>query len=198
VTTSEIRFNDGAAYERYMGRWSQAAGERFLDWLAAEPGWSWLDVGCGNGAFTELVTGRLAPHAIAGIDPSEAQITYARSRPALHEAELRQGDAMALPWPAAAFDVAVMPLVIFFVPDPARGVGEDRPGSTPVIGTLQSLDVGEVDAVQQQLRRMQAAESLPHPLVEDAVVGNRRFPAHAADQPERAHGLTSSSGCTGR
>jgi hypothetical protein len=29
-----IRFDDGAAYERYMGKWSQLAGETFLDWLA--------------------------------------------------------------------------------------------------------------------------------------------------------------------
>jgi SAM-dependent methyltransferase len=31
---------------------------------------------------------------------------------------------MALPFPDDSFDVAVMPLVIFFVPDPARGVAE--------------------------------------------------------------------------
>jgi hypothetical protein len=28
-------FNDGAAYERLMGRWSQVAGAKFLDWLCA-------------------------------------------------------------------------------------------------------------------------------------------------------------------
>jgi hypothetical protein len=27
---TQIRFDDGAAYERYMGRWSQLAGEPFL------------------------------------------------------------------------------------------------------------------------------------------------------------------------
>jgi SAM-dependent methyltransferase len=31
---------------------------------------------------------------------------------------------MELPYPDNAFDVAVMPLVIFFVPDPAKGVAE--------------------------------------------------------------------------
>ena len=29
-----IRFDDGAAYERGMGPWSQLAGQVFLDWLA--------------------------------------------------------------------------------------------------------------------------------------------------------------------
>ncbi len=31
---------------------------------------------------------------------------------------------MALPYPNGSFDAAVMPLVIFFVPDPAKGVSE--------------------------------------------------------------------------
>jgi SAM-dependent methyltransferase len=34
------------------------------------------------------------------------------------------GDAMALPFPDDSFDVAVMPLVLFFVPDPPKGVAE--------------------------------------------------------------------------
>ena len=46
------QFNDGAAYEQMMGRWSRLAGEIFLDWLAPQSGLRWLDVGCGNGAFT--------------------------------------------------------------------------------------------------------------------------------------------------
>ena len=44
------------------------------------------------------------------------------------------GDAMALPYADAAFDAAVMALVIFFVPDAARGVAEMarvvRPGGS--------------------------------------------------------------------
>ncbi|MDB5318795.1 MAG: methyltransferase protein [Phycisphaerales bacterium] len=124
MATNEIRFDDGAAYERYMGKWSQLAGEAFLDWLAPKPGLRWLDVGCGNGAFTEMLVERCAPVSVDGIDPSEAQLAYARTRPALRAAEFRAGDAMALPFADDTFDAAVMPLVIFFVPDPARGVAE--------------------------------------------------------------------------
>ncbi len=122
--TDQIRFDDGAAYERYMGEWSRLAGEAFLDWLAPKAGLRWLDVGCGNGAFTEMLVERCAPASVRGIDPSEAQLAYARTRPAARVAEFRQGDAMALPFPDDTFDAAVMPLVIFFVPDPAVGVAE--------------------------------------------------------------------------
>jgi SAM-dependent methyltransferase len=119
-----IQFDDGAAYERYMGKWSQLAGETFLDWLAPKPGLRWLDVGCGNGAFTQMIVDRSAPVSVDGIDPAEGQLAFARTRPAGRLAQFHQGDAMALPFPDDAFDVAVMPLVIFFVPDPAKGVAE--------------------------------------------------------------------------
>lgn len=108
-----------------MGKWSQLAGEIFLDWLAAPPGLRWLDIGCGNGACTELLVRRCAPAAVVGIDPSEGQLAFARTRPALSGVtSFRQGDAMALPFDDDSFDAAVMPLVIFFVPEPAVGVAE--------------------------------------------------------------------------
>lgn len=124
MTQPTIRFDDGAAYERYMGIWSQRVGETFLTWLAAAPNKRWLDVGCGNGAFTELLFHHTSPAAVTGIDPSEAQLNFARTRTATRTAQFHKADAMALPFPDAAFDVAVMPLVLFFVPEPARGVAE--------------------------------------------------------------------------
>jgi ubiquinone/menaquinone biosynthesis C-methylase UbiE len=107
-----------------MGIWSRRVGEIFLDWVKPPPGLRWIDVGCGNGAFTELIIERYAPAGVQGIDPSEAQIAYARTRPAGRVAEFRQGDAMALPFADASFDAAAMALVIFFVPEPATGVAE--------------------------------------------------------------------------
>jgi SAM-dependent methyltransferase len=124
MTNDAIRFENGAAYERYMGRWSRLAGEAFLDWLAPAPGWRWVDVGCGNGAFTELVLERCAPVSVDGIDPSEAQLVYARERFTAGVAQFRQGDAIAQPFADDSFDAAVMPLVIFFVREPAKGVAE--------------------------------------------------------------------------
>ncbi len=124
VNVNQIRFVDGAGYERFMGQWSQLVGDIFLDWLAPPGSQRWLDVGCGNGAFTERLVARCAPAALTGIDPSEEQLAYARLRPALQAAAFCRGDAMALPFADNAFDAAVMPLVIFFVPEPAKGVAE--------------------------------------------------------------------------
>jgi ubiquinone/menaquinone biosynthesis C-methylase UbiE len=126
VSMSEpsIHFNDGAAYEEMMGKWSQIAGNVFLDWLAPTAGLRWLDVGCGNGAFTQVLVDRCAPAEVEGLDPSEGQLAFARARPAARVATFRRGDAMALPFPDDSFDAAAMALVIFFVPDPAKGAAE--------------------------------------------------------------------------
>ena len=124
MSSTEIRFDDGAAYERYMGVWSQQVGDQFLDWLTPASALRWLDVGCGNGAFTETLVARCKPASVDGVDPSEPQLVYARTRPASRIAKFRQGDAMALPYGDNSFDQAVMPLVIFFVPEPAKGVAE--------------------------------------------------------------------------
>src|SRR5690242_10878901 len=116
MVTNQIRFENSAAYEQYMGKWSQLAGGAFLEWLDPRPGLRWLDVGCGNGAFTEMIVERSAPLSVQGIDPSEAQLAFARTRNAARVAQFRLGDAMAQPFADHTFDVAVMPLVIFFVP----------------------------------------------------------------------------------
>jgi SAM-dependent methyltransferase len=134
VSEATGQFDDGAAYERLMGRWSKLVGQEFLDWIAPANGLSWLDVGCGNGAFTEEIIARYAPAKVAAVDPSEGQLAYARTRPGAKPAEFRVADAQSLPFDSCSFDVVAMALAISFVPDPAKGASEmarvARPGST--------------------------------------------------------------------
>ncbi len=145
MVQSQIRYDDGAAYERMMGAWSRIAGVTFLDWLAPPPGLRWIDIGCGSGAFTELIAERCAPSEVQGIDPSEAQLSFARARPG-QMAKFQRGDALALPFGDHTFDMAVMALVIFFVPDPTKGVTEMarvvRPGGTVATYVWDMVDGG--------------------------------------------------------
>src|SRR5579859_6506445 len=117
-------FSDGKVYERMMGRWSKLAGRIFLDWLAPPQNLRWVEVGCGNGAFTEELIVRCAPAAVSAIDPSEGQLSFARARPGTTLAQFRRGDAQALPFADRSFDAAAMALVITFLPDPAKAVAE--------------------------------------------------------------------------
>src|SRR6516165_1381638 len=155
----QIRFDDGLSYERYMGDWSRRVGSVFLDWLAAPPGLKWIDVGCGNGAFTELLVERCAPTSVNGIDPSEAQLDFARKRPAARLAKFDCGEAMALPFPGEAFDAAIMALVIFFVPDPAKSVAEMarvvRPGGIVAAYAWDMLGGGfTLEPIRIEMRAM--------------------------------------------
>jgi ubiquinone/menaquinone biosynthesis C-methylase UbiE len=162
----QIRFDDGAAYERMMGIWSRLAGEIFLDWLTPRSGLRWIDIGCGNGAFTELLVERCAPAEVQGIDPSEGQLAFARARPAARVANFRQGDAMALPFSAGRFDAAVMALVIFFVPDPAKGVAEMArlvcPGGTVAAYAWDMLGGGfPLEPIRVEMRALGVTPLLP-------------------------------------
>jgi SAM-dependent methyltransferase len=117
-------FDDGNAYERMMGRWSRLVGEKFLDWIAPPKHLNWIDVGCGNGAFTEVLIERCAPAAVTGVDPSEGQLTFARARPGTKLAQFRVADAQSLPFPDNSFDAASMALVITFIPDAQKAANE--------------------------------------------------------------------------
>ncbi|MEQ1716047.1 MAG: methyltransferase domain-containing protein [Hyphomicrobium sp.] len=124
MSAPTIRFDDGAVYERMMGRWSGLIGAAFLDWLTPPHSLRWVDIGCGNGAFTQVLVERCAPLAVEGVDPSEGQLSFARERLSTPVTNFWQGDAMALPFADGTFDAAVMALVVFFIPDPAKGVAE--------------------------------------------------------------------------
>ncbi len=123
-TAADKLFTDGGAYERLMGRWSRLLAEPFLDWLEAPSNLAWLDVGCGNGAFTEELIARCTPAAVTAIDPSDDQLAYARMRPGTRMADFRAGNAGKLPCDDDTFDVAAMALVIAFLPDPGAAVAE--------------------------------------------------------------------------
>jgi ubiquinone/menaquinone biosynthesis C-methylase UbiE len=98
----------------------------FLEWLAPPQGVRWLDVGCGTGAFTQLLLESCAPLAVAGIDPAADQIEYARQRLPARLVDLHVADAQAIPFPDDTFDVVASGLVLNFVPDRARALSEMR------------------------------------------------------------------------
>ena len=88
-----------------------AGRDVFLDWLKPAPGLKWIDIGCGNGAFTEQIVDRCQPAEVLGVDPSEGQLAFARQRPAARLAKFQQGGAESLPVTNRNFDVATMALV---------------------------------------------------------------------------------------
>lgn len=114
----------GDAYEPYVGRWSRLVAREFLAWLAAPPGATWVDVGCGTGALTEVILSTAAPAHVRAIDRSFSYVLFARGRVPDRRAAFMVADAQWLPQPTQSSDAAVSGLMLNFVPQPAVAVAE--------------------------------------------------------------------------
>ena len=68
-------------------------------------GKSWVDIGCGNGAFTAQIIEKCAPCKVEGIDPSDAQVEGAKKCSWKVPVNFQTGDAMALPYDSDSFDI---------------------------------------------------------------------------------------------
>ena len=61
---------------------------------------------------------------LLGIDPSGAQIKFARNRSIEHPVTFQTGDAMSLENENNAIDIVTMALVLYFIPDAMFGMAE--------------------------------------------------------------------------
>ncbi len=83
-----------------------------------------VNVGCSSGIIDSFI----APHVehLTGIDIDEAAIAHANERHATERLEFRVGDAMALDFPDASFDVVLCSQVYEHVPNPQVMMDEIR------------------------------------------------------------------------
>lgn len=90
------------------------------------PGRSLLDVGCGPGTITAQFAERLAPGRVVGLDAAADALTAARRHASDVGAsvEFEQGDALALPFPDAAFDIVHTHQTLQHVGDPVAMLRE--------------------------------------------------------------------------
>jgi SAM-dependent methyltransferase len=114
---------DGAAYERYVGRWSRLVAREFLAWLAVEHGSRWLDIGCGTGIVSRAILEHAPPVSVQGIDRAEAYVAYAREHVRDDRARFAVQDLHVLDTDTARYDAVVSGLVLNFLPQPQQAVG---------------------------------------------------------------------------
>ncbi|MCA0296226.1 MAG: class I SAM-dependent methyltransferase [Actinobacteria bacterium] len=122
----------GEAYDAFMGRYSRPLAAEFATFAGVADGDRALDVGCGPGALTTELVGRLGVADVAACDPSPPFVAACAERnPGV---DVRPGSAEQLPFGDAAFDLALAQLVLHFVSDPPRAAAEmtrvARPGGT--------------------------------------------------------------------
>jgi SAM-dependent methyltransferase len=123
---STYRASDGAAYERFLGRWSRRLAGPFAEFARSPDHGRVLDVGCGTGSLALALAEPTAADRVAGIDIAASYVAFARSQPGAAGIGFAVGDACRLPYAGSSFAAALAQLSLNFVPDAAQAVREMR------------------------------------------------------------------------
>jgi ubiquinone/menaquinone biosynthesis C-methylase UbiE len=104
-----------------------------------------LETAAGTGIVTAVLAERLAPAVrLVATDLNQAMVDHAATKPALQRAELRQADALKLPFDDGSFDAVVCQFGAMFFPDRPAGYREARrvlkPGGRFVFSVWDSLE----------------------------------------------------------
>jgi ubiquinone/menaquinone biosynthesis C-methylase UbiE len=95
-----------------------------------------LDLGCGQGNTTRLLAAVLKPRECVGLEYDSTLVSYARARNNPPGVRFEQGDATALPFEAASFDVVFCRYLLIHMTDPQQVIREMlrvvRPGGCAI------------------------------------------------------------------
>ena len=160
-------------YDRFSRAMESSAVE-FLDRLDVPAGARLLDVACGSGQLGIIAARRGA--SVTGIDIASNAIAIARARATAEQltALFDEGDAEALPYPDASFDVVATIFGAMFAPQPDLVAAEMlrvcRPGGTLAMANWTAE--GFIGKMFKAIARFIAPPGMPSPLqwgVEDVV-----------------------------
>ena len=117
-------FSEAQAYEHFMGRWSRKLAPLLVRFAGVRDADTVLDVGSGTGALTAAVA-KVAPSSrIVGIDPSASYVALAQSQHGSRRVLFEVGDAQDMRFDDAMFDRTLSLLVVNFIPDAGKALGE--------------------------------------------------------------------------
>jgi SAM-dependent methyltransferase len=109
-------------YSRFVGRYAPSLAAALIDAVGLEPESRVLDVGCGPGGLATALSEVVGQENVAAVDPSPPFVSVCRTR--LPAADVRVAAAEELPFEDDSFDAAFAQLVVNFMTDPERAVGE--------------------------------------------------------------------------
>lgn len=131
AASSTYAATDGAAYERFLGRWTRNLADAFADFARLPADGPVIDVGCGTGSLAAALASSGGGRSVVGVDVAAPYIAFARQRAASPALRFEVGDACALSYADGTFAAALAQLVLNFVPDAARAAREMRRVTRP-------------------------------------------------------------------
>jgi SAM-dependent methyltransferase len=168
----------------YFSRFMRASAVEFLDRLGVDPGTSLLDVACGSGQLA-LIAASMGAN-VSGVDIATNSILAARGRAAAEGYDIRfdEGDAEALPYEAASFDVVASLFGAMFAPRPELVAAEllrvCRPGGRIAMGNW-TRD-GFIGQMFKTFARFIAPPGMPSPVLwGDESTVRERLEAHLSN-----------------
>jgi SAM-dependent methyltransferase len=151
----------------FFSRFMEASAVEFLDRLDVKPGTSLLDVACGSGQLALIAARRGAK--VSGVDIATNAILAARGRAEMEGLDVRfdEGDAEALPYQTASFDVVASIFGAMFAPRPELVTAEllrvCRPGGTIAMGNWTRE--GFIGQMFKTFARFIAPPGMPSPVL---------------------------------
>jgi SAM-dependent methyltransferase len=127
---SSFAATDAAAYETFMGRWSERLAGPFLAASGIGAAGRVLDVGCGTGVLAAAVA-HAGAQEVVGIDASAPYLDHARRHRARPNVRYELGDARRLAFEDASFDAALSSLVLDVLPEAGQVAAEMRRVTRP-------------------------------------------------------------------
>jgi ubiquinone/menaquinone biosynthesis C-methylase UbiE len=168
-----------------IARVTERMANEFIDRQQLKPNLRVLDVACGNGNLS--IPAAKAGAIVVGIDIAPNLLDEARSRAAQEQVkvEFEEGDAEALPYEAAAFDLVISMFGAMFAPRPDVAASElgrvCRPGGHIAMANWTPTGfIGQLFKVTG--KHVTPPAGVPSPLLwgdESAV--RERFSSHATD-----------------
>jgi SAM-dependent methyltransferase len=171
----------GYLHSVFASPFLQNVAAQTMSLLRLEPGESVLEVGCGTGVFLPLLAREVGSSGrVVGVDHSASMVHDARQGAAggVHNIEIRQADALELPFESATFDAVHCERVLMHVEDADRAISEmvrvTKPGGRIVAAEPDWPGI-RIDHPQRREFDMLYARSLRHTHGDMGLTLVRRF-----------------------